>query len=141
MIHNGWYLLHLVFAVVGQNTHLKSDNLQYDMLGYWVVEMNIIWCSINFFLLKTLYFFLCKFVKKNKMKQFLQRIFQENMKKISLGTSDAWSMSHSSHRNSVLYWRLLDFFQLWQCHFYNTLARNNSLCPLNWGAQVSLKIS
>ena len=27
-----------------------------------------------------------------------------------LGTSDAWSMSRSSHRPSVLYWRLLDFW-------------------------------
>ena len=30
------------------------------------------------------------------------------MKKIMLGTSDAWLMSRSSHRPSVLYWRLSD---------------------------------
>ena len=34
------------------------------------------------------------------MKRFLQRILQEIMKKIILGTSDAWSMSHSSQRPS-----------------------------------------
>ena len=34
------------------------------------------------------------------MKRFLQRILQEIMKKIMLGTSDAWSMSLSSHRHS-----------------------------------------
>ena len=33
------------------------------------------------------------------MKRFLQRILQEIMKKI-LGTSDAWLMSHLSHRSS-----------------------------------------
>ena len=34
------------------------------------------------------------------MKGFLQRILQEIMKKIILGTSDAWSMRRSSHRPS-----------------------------------------
>ena len=45
------------------------------------------------------------------MKRFLQSILQEIMKKkIILGTSDdAWLMSHSSQRPSVLYWRLSDF--------------------------------
>ena len=40
------------------------------------------------------------------MKGFLQRILQEIMKKIILGTSDAWSMRRLSQRPSVLYWRL-----------------------------------
>ena len=57
--------------------------------------------------LKTLYF--CKMINK-KLKRFLQRILQEIMKKrIILGTSDAWLMSHSSQRPSDLYWRLSDF--------------------------------
>ena len=43
------------------------------------------------------------------MKEFLQRILQDVMKKKMLGTSDAWPMSHSSHRSSVLYWRLAVF--------------------------------
>ena len=34
------------------------------------------------------------------MKQFLQRILQEIMKKKILGTSDAWSMSRLSHQHS-----------------------------------------
>ena len=34
------------------------------------------------------------------MKGFLQRILQEIMKKLILGTSDAWSMRQSSHRPS-----------------------------------------
>ena len=40
------------------------------------------------------------FVKlwKNNLKGFLQRILQEIMKKIILGTSDAWLMRRSSHR-------------------------------------------
>ena len=43
---------------------------------------------------KTLYFYYCKVIKKNNnLKAFLQRILQEIMKKIILGTSDAWSIS------------------------------------------------
>ena len=33
---------------------------------------------------------------ENKLKGFLQRIFQEIMKKIILGTSDTWSMRPSN---------------------------------------------
>ena len=40
-----------------------------------------------------------------------------------LGTSDAWSMSRSSHRLSVLYWRLSDFRSLWRA-FSNPSERN-----------------
>ena len=53
--------------------------------------------SIIFFIisyrLKTLYFLFCKFIKKKKKK--IERNFE---KKKILGTSDAWSMSRSSHR-------------------------------------------
>ena len=34
---------------------------------------------------------------KNKLKGFLQRIWQDFMKKIILGTSDAWSTKRWSH--------------------------------------------
>ena len=53
--------------------------------------------------LKSLNFYFCKFVKlqkKNKLKGFLQRILQEIMKKIILGTSDDWSLSRLSHQPS-----------------------------------------
>ena len=46
------------------------------------------------------------------MKVFLQRILQEIMKKIILGTSDAWSTIHLSHRPSDRAWiylRLTNF--------------------------------
>ena len=49
---------------------------------------------------------------ENKMKWFLQRILQEIMKKIPLGTSDAWLMRRSSHRPTdpayyIEDWRIL----------------------------------
>jgi hypothetical protein len=37
---------------------------------------------------------------KNSLKELLQRILQEIMKKIIPGTSDAWAMRQSSHRPS-----------------------------------------
>ena len=47
------------------------------------------------------------------MKVFLHRILQEIMKKIILGTSDAWSMIHLSHRPSnppyyIVNWQIFD---------------------------------
>ena len=50
------------------------------------------------------------------MKVFLQRILQEIMKKIILGTSDAWSTIHLSHRPSDWAWiylRLTNFKCCW----------------------------
>ena len=46
--------------------------------------------------LKTLYSYFCKLIKK-KWKLFLQRILQEIMKKIILGTSDAWLTSEPAY--------------------------------------------
>ena len=43
-------------------------------------------------------FFLGK--KMNRLKVFLQKILQEIMKKMILGTSDAWSTIHLSHQPS-----------------------------------------
>jgi len=74
----------------------KSDNLQYNTLARWVDGTNdsstkrLMFQALFFFIisyrlraLKTLYFYFCKFIKKykNKLKQFLQRILQEIMKK------------------------------------------------------------
>ena len=44
---------------------------------------------------------------------------------------------HSHIKKNHIYLRASRIFDTLQC----TLARNNLLCPLNWGAQVSLKIS
>ena len=41
------------------------------------------------------------------------------MKKIMLGTSDDWSLRQSSHRPSVLYWRLSDYRLFTDKIFYN----------------------
>ena len=57
------------------------------------------------------YFYFCKVIKKNnkKWKEFCKEFCKKLWKKIILGTSEAWSMRRSSHRLSVLYWRLSDF--------------------------------
>ena len=47
------------------------------------------------------------------MKVFLQRILQEIMKKIVLGTSDAWSTIHLSHRPSDRAWIYLRLTNFW----------------------------
>ena len=64
------------------------------------------------------------------MKVFLQRILQEIMKKIILGTSDAWSMVHLSHRPSDRAWiylRLTNFcmYLCAVCAFLNVLSHFN----------------
>ena len=67
-----------------------------------------VWCSkyifsyflIDFRALQTIYFHFCNFIKelRNELNGSLQRILQDFMKKIILGTSDAWSTSCLSHR-------------------------------------------
>ena len=74
--------------------------------------------SICFFIiraLKDLYFYFCKFIKKNQ--KIIETIFAKNFarfyeKEIMLGTSDAWSMGHLSHCPSepayyIVDWRIL----------------------------------
>ena len=67
-----------------------------------------VWCSKYYFFytfyrlraLKTLYFYFCNFIKKNKKinwKDFCKEFCKKSWKKIILGTSDAWSMIHLSH--------------------------------------------
>ena len=52
----------------------------------------------------------CRIIKKweNKLKWFLQRILHEIMKKIILGTSDAWWMSHLSQWSSERAYYIVD---------------------------------
>ena len=71
----------------------STKRLMFQALFFFVI-------SYRLRALKTLYF--CKFIKKykNKLKRFLQRILLEIMKKKILGTSEAWSVSHSSQRPS-----------------------------------------
>jgi hypothetical protein len=96
------------------------------LLGQWDKQIidqesdvpNII-CFHTFYrlsALKTLDFYFCNFIKKirNEFKGFLQRILQEIVKKIILGTSDAWSTIRlsKSKQPSVLYCKLTDFYYL-----------------------------
>ena len=96
-----------------ENLYKNSDILGsalltpcYQIILFWLsqnlnlIENKTAICWLGLRALKTLYFY----IYKNKLKGFLQEI----MKKIILGTSDAWSMRQSSHRPSVLYWRLSD---------------------------------
>ena len=74
-------------------------------------------CWLGLRALKTLYFYFCrvlKKLKKNKLKGFLQRILQEIMNKIILGTSGAWSMRRSSHQPSdpVIILKIVGFYML-----------------------------
>ena len=77
-----------------------------------------VWCSKYYF------FFIisCKILCKNRFNLFFYNFTKMKVKsfecpksirnyekKIMLGTSDAWSMSRSSQRASVLYWRMSDF--------------------------------
>ena len=67
-------------------------------------------CWLGLRALKTFYF--CKVIKKNtklELKAFLQRILQEIVKKIILGTSGAWSMRQLSNRPSKLVYYIEDF--------------------------------
>ena len=50
--------------------------------------------------LKSLYFHFCNFIKKKNERVFGKNFARFYEKKIMLGTSDAWSMSHLSHRPS-----------------------------------------
>jgi UDP-galactopyranose mutase len=68
------------------------------------------------------------------LKQFLQRILQEIIKKMILGTSDAWSMSHLSQKAQqtfVLYCGLSDFIRrkVFQCCFDNLGGRGRQFSP------------
>ena len=60
------------------------------------------------------------------MKRFLQRILQEIMKKIILGTSDAWSMSRSSHQPSDPAYYIED------CRIYSKEKNLLSKSCLSW---------
>ena len=105
----------------GTLIYLKSDNLQYNTLvcwDKWLADQASDVTSIIFFIISckivckngfNFYFIFCKVIKKIE-RIFLQRILQEIMKKIILGTSDAWLMRRSSQRPSILYWRLSDFW-------------------------------
>ena len=112
----------VLFAWLGQQSvdsnHLsgyKYNNLRHNTLFCWLLgQMSrrpSVWCSKHYLFFisyrlrahKSIYM-------KNKLKGFLQRILQDIMKKrITLGTSDAWSTSHFSQQNSLLYSRLSDF--------------------------------
>ena len=105
--------LHLILGPdqpgMKQMYHHKSVNLQINMLVRGLMGQTnrrpSVWCSKYFFS----YFlidlghsklFTFNFIKKyeNKLKLFLQRIMQDFMKEMILGTSDAWSTIHLSHR-------------------------------------------
>jgi hypothetical protein len=96
----------------------KSYNLLYNMLGCWVDclidqesdgpsiilidEKKTVGCWLGLRALKTLYFYFCKFIKKN-WTDFCQEFCNKLWKKIILGTSFAWLMRRLSHQpiNSV----------------------------------------
>ena len=81
-----------------------------------------VWCSKYYFFytfyrlraLKTLYFYFCNFIKKNKKinwKDFCKEFCEKSWKKIIFGTSDAWSAICLSHRPSnpayyIVNWRI-----------------------------------
>ena len=70
------------------------------------------------------------------MKGFLQRILQDFMKKTILGTSDAWSTSHLSHRPSKTVYYIVDWWIFKGLRFdparHDTLGRSvNSLAKSN----------
>ena len=87
-----------------------------------------VWCSKYHFFntfyrlraLKTLYFYFCNFIKKNKKinwKDFCKEFCKKSWKKIILGTSDAWSTIRLSHHPSdpayyIVNWRISNWI-LW----------------------------
>ena len=88
---------------------LKTDNLQYNTLGYWVDGMNdssnkhLLFQALFFFTvsyrlraLKTLDFYYEKINLNNFCKEFYKKL----LKKIILGTSEVWSMICLSHCSS-----------------------------------------
>ena len=105
---------------------LKSVNLQYITLGCLDDGTNesstkSLMFQVLFFYtfyrlraLKTLYFYFCNFIKKNKKinwKDFCKEFCKKSWKKIILGTSDAWSTIRLSHRPSdpayyIVNWRI-----------------------------------
>ena len=63
---------------------------------------------------------------KINLKRFLQRILLEIMKKIILGTSDAWSMSSSPHRPSDPAYYIEDCRIFRQCSGLDKIIRCKS---------------
>ena len=95
------------------SSHLKSDNVQYNTLGRWdkrLIDQASDVPSIIFFhnflqnsLQKSFQFIFLFFCNSTEMKikSFeCPKSIKSYEKKIMLGTSDAWSMSRSSHRPS-----------------------------------------
>ena len=119
---------------------MKSDNLQYNTLARWVNGTNnsstkrLMFQSL-FFLsiisyrlraLKTLYFYFCNFIKKNKKidrKDFCKEFCKKSWKK-----NNAWNIRRlvddsfvpSSKQPSILYCKLTDF-KSWYCYWLWTL--------------------
>ena len=62
-------------------------------------------CWLGFWALKTLYSYLCKFIKKIIERIFAKNFARNHEKKIILGTSDAWyeSFVPATQQTSVLY--------------------------------------
>ena len=117
----------------GNNCHICLRTV--GLLGWWSHQIRVWWSKYYFDRLKIIQWvagldtqnFLFLFFKvmkkfKNKLKGFLQRILKEIMKKITLGTSDTWSMRRSSRRPSILYWRLSDLYTM-------TLVFNSRYTP------------
>ena len=68
--------------------------------AFYVPSIFFFIISYRFKALKTLYFYFYKIIKKKKIhwNNFCKVFSKKLMKKIILGTSDAWSMSHLSNR-------------------------------------------
>ena len=127
---------HFKFFHNRKNHHFKSDNLQYNTLrvlrwvpGLIVSSTKHLMSKYYFDRLKIkqwvagldlehskliIFFSVRKVIKKNKLKGFLKRIWQEIRNKIMPGTSDAWWIRQLFRRPSKLYWRLSDF---WICGY------------------------
>ena len=76
------------------------------------------------------------------MKQFLQRILQEIMEKKIFGTSNTWSMSHSSQQPSLQAYYIEDCRISGRCCQMLLIKSTirNELVPWNFQRNISKKI-
>ena len=96
------------------NPEIRQSLIYSSLVAWTMVQMNrrtSVWCSKHYFfhhlfqntLQKAFQFILLFFHKitKIKLKSFEYCKSIKSLKKITLGTSDAWSTIHLSHRPSV----------------------------------------
>ena len=120
----------IVQTIVGLKYDLKSNNLRYDTLGWWVDWMtkidqasdvpsiiifhNFLQDSLQNSFNLSLYNFTKIEIKSFKCPWVLRvqasnPLFYFQSIKIILGPSDAWLMRELTKQPNVLYWRLSDF--------------------------------